>query len=231
MGIIDIVIILLFAFFMIIGFLKGFLKQIFTTFGWIVALIAATLLSKPAGNIVFNTSVGVELNSKVFEWIASKGDMFTVSIPELTPEHLNSALSNLGIPSFLHEMVFKMIDLSSYDNVCLANVIAPKIVVALLSCICFVLIFLVVFIFVKILAKLSSKIVRGSALGFFDGILGAAWSGVKVAIFVSLVMLGLSFVSTLPFGQEINSWVTNDMRLLDDSFGIAKIFYEHNPLV
>ena len=83
----------------------------------------------------------------------------------------------------------------------------------------------------KILAKLSSKIVRGSALGFFDGLLGAAWSGVKVAIFVSLVMLGLSFVSTLPFGQEINSWVTNDMRLLDDSFGIAKIFYEHNPLV
>ena len=83
MGIIDIVIIVLFLFFMIIGFLKGFLKQIFSTFGWIVALIAATLLSKPAGNIIHSTSAGINLNSMVFEWIASKGETFTQPISEI----------------------------------------------------------------------------------------------------------------------------------------------------
>ena len=185
MGIIDVIIIVLFAFFMVIGFLKGFLKQIFTTFGWIVALIAATLLSKPAGNIIHSTSIGLNLNSMVFEWIASKGEIFTITISDLASSDLSSALTSLGIPTFLQQILFNMIDLSAYENMCLANVIAPKIVVALLTLSCFILIFLVVFIFAKILAKLSSKIVKGSALGFFDGLLGAAWSGVKVTIFVS----------------------------------------------
>ena len=188
-------------------------------------------MSKPAGNIIHSTSAGINLNSMVFEWIASKGETFTQPISEIASGDLNSTLTNLGIPSFLQNMILNMIDLSEYENMCLANLIAPKAVSILLSCLCFVVIFLIVLIISKILAKLSSKIVKGSALGFFDGLLGALWSGVKVAVFVSLVMLGLSFVSTLSFGQGINSWITNDMRLMDESFGIAKIFYEHNPLL
>ena len=231
MGIIDIVILSLFLVFMIIGYIKGFLKQLFLTFGWIVALVTATLLSKPAGNIMLGTSIGTKFTSTIFEWIASKGEIFTTVIPEFSSEHMSSALTNLDIPTFLHEFIIKMVDLSSYHNMSLADVIAPKIVTAILCSASFALIFIIVLIIVKVLAKLSSKIVKGSALGFFDGLLGAAWGGVKVTIFVSLVMLGLSFLSTLPYGQEINTWLANDMRLMDDSFGIGKIFFEHNPLL
>lgn len=231
MGILDSVIVLSFLVFIIIGFIKGFIKQVFSTLGWIIALAAASLLSKPAGNMLFQTNVGIGINGAVYNWISSKGEFFTTSIPQLTADHLGEALTKLGVPSFLHGAVSNMIDVSAYQDICIAEIVSPKIAQFALVSVSFILIYLVVFIIAKIIASLAKKIVRGSALGFFDGLLGAAWSAVKVAFFVSLGMLLLSLVTTMPFGASVSEWITNDMKLLEEGFGIAKYFYEYNPII
>lgn len=230
MGIIDCIVLFLFLVFMIIGFFKGFLKQVFSTLGWIIALIAATLLSKPIGNALFQTNLGIGLNGSIYNWIVSKGELFSTPVPQLTSEYLNDALSNLGIPSFLHSVVIKMIDVNAYQDMSIAEIISPKLASFFLIAISYVVVYLIVFLFAKLLASLAKKIVRGSALGLFDGILGALWCGVKVGIFVSLAMLLLSFITTMPFGGPITEWLNKDMKLLEEGFGIAKFFYEFNPI-
>ena len=230
MGIIDTIIILLFIVFMIVGFFKGFLKQVFSTFGWIIALVAATLLSKPVGNYLFGTNIGIGINGFIYNWMSNKGELFTTPIPQLTTEYLNSALSDLGIPSFLHDFVNKMIDVSAFQDMSLAEIVSPKLASFFLVAISYIVIYLVIFLISKLLACIAKKIVRGSALGFIDGLLGAALSAVKVAIFISLAMLLLSFITTTPFGEPVLNWINNDMKLLEEEFGIARYFYEYNPI-
>ena len=230
MGIIDTIITFLFLIFIIIGFFKGFLKQVFSTLGWIIALASASLLSKPVGNYIFGTNFGIGINGFIYNWMTSKNAIFSEEIPQLTNEYLNDALTKLGIPSFLHDLINNMIDVSAYQDMNLAEIVSPKLTSFFLVSISFIGIYLIVFIFSKIMANVAKKIVRGSALGFIDGLLGAAWSAVKVGIFVSIVMLLLSFVTTMPFGETVLEWINNDMRLADESFGIAKYFYEFNPI-
>lgn len=231
MGIIDTAILLLFLIFMIVGFFKGFLKQVFSTLAWIIALVAATLLSKPVGNSLVGTNIGINFISMITEWISGKGEVFSTPISELSLETLTSSLSQLGIPAFIQKELVNMIDLSSFQNISIAELIGPKIVNVLFIMLAFIIIYLIVFIIIKILGKLSSRIVRGSALGILDGTLGALWCGIKVAIFVSLAMLLLSFITTTPFGEPINQWITNDLRLNEQTFGIGKFFYENNPIM
>lgn len=230
MGIIDGVILLLFLVFMIIGFFKGFLKQVFSTLGWIIALIAATLLSKPIGNALFQTNLGIGINGSIYNWISSRGELFTTPVPQLTDQYLNEALSDLGVPTIINNLILKVVDFSAYQDMSIAEIVSPKLASFLFISISFVVVYLVVFLFSKLMAAIAKKIVRGSALGFFDGLLGAAWCGVKVSIFVSLAMLLLSFVTTLPFGAPVAEWISNDMRLVEEGFGIAKFFYEFNPI-
>jgi len=231
MGIIDTIFLLLFIVFMLIGFFKGFLKQVFSTLAWVIALVAATIFSKPVGIGLSGTNIGLHFNANLIEWIASKGEIFSKPMNELTSEYVNTALSNLGIPKFLQEFLLNMIDFTKCENVSIAEIIGPKILNMFLIIISFVVIYLIVFLIVKLLGKLSGRIVRGSALGVVDGALGALWCGVKVTIFVSLFMLLLSAISTMPFGVSINEWITTDMKLAEEGFGIGKFFYEYNPII
>lgn len=231
MGVIDTIILLLFLVFIIVGFLKGFIKQLFSNLGWIISLAAAFIFSKPIGVAVISTNIGTNLNNAIYEWLANKGPTFSTPVPEVTPEHIGLALDELGIPSVLHSMILKMIDLSGYSNVNISEIAAPKLALTLLIIAAFIIVYIIVFVIAKVLAKISCNIVKSSALGFFDGLLGATWSCVKVAIFVSLIMLGLSFVVSIPVSEEFNTWIMNDMRLADESFGVAKYFYNYNPLL
>ena len=108
---------------------------------------------------------------------------------------------------------------------------SPKIADFLLTIISYILIYLIVFIVLKIIGKIFSHVVRSSALGIIDGMLGAIWGAIKATIIVSLVLLGISFIVTTPIGASINEWITEDMGLLKEEFGIAKFLYQNNPLL
>ncbi len=231
MGIIDTVILLMFILFIIIGFIRGFFKQVLSSLAWIIAMIAACSLYIPASSLLMDTGIGSSLSNTIYDWIAGNGELFTTPVASMTEEYLTEVLSELGIPNVLHNIIIGLIDFSDFQNISIAEYLGPKITSILLMVISFIIIYLLVFIITKILAKLFGNIVRGSALGFIDGTLGAIWGAVKVTILVSLFMLGLSFIVTMPFGDTINEWITNDMKLAEEGFGIAKFFYENNPIL
>ena len=231
MGIIDVVIVLLFIALMVIGFLRGFLKQVLSSLSWVIALVAASLLCKAIGNVLFETGIGNNLNLTINYWIASKGEIFSTPLPELTSEYLVEVLNNLRIPTFVHESLIGMIDFSGFKNMTIAEFISPKITILLLTIVSYIVVFLIVFITLKVLAIIFSKIVKSSALSLLDGILGLVWGAIQATIIVSLVMLGLSFIITLPSCEQINEWVTQDLVIAKSGLRVAKFFFDNNPLL
>lgn len=231
MGIIDTVILLLFLIVIIVGFFRGFIKQVLSSLAWLIATIAAVLLCTAVSEAVMNMKIGLSLNNSIYDFIASKGEGFTTVISSMNEEGLSAALTQIGIPDILHSFILNNIDLSTFSDMSIASFISPKISSVLLTIIAFIIIYLFVFIIIKVIAKLFGNIVRGSALGFVDGVLGAIWGSVKICILISILMLALSFVVTMPFGESINEWIITDMKLNEEGFGIAKFFYENNLIL
>lgn len=231
MGVIDIIILVMFLAAIVFGYFRGFIKQVLSSLAWVIALIAAIFLCKSVSGFIFETSLGFKLNDVISGWISDKGEIFTKVIPSLTDEYFVQVLTEMKIPSILHDFLIGLVDVSEFQNTSIADFVSPKITSFILLVGSFIAIFVVLFILIKILSKIFGDAVRGSALGVVDGVLGAIWGCVKVLILVSTIMLALSFIVSLPFGEAINEWITNDMRLTEEGFGIAKFFYEKNPIL
>lgn len=231
MGILDIVIIAFLLIFIIIGFVKGFIKQALKAVSGIAAFIAALALCKKVGVILFETSIGTKMLEYFNNFFSSKGEIFTTSGEALTDELITQGLTEAGIPSFLHKIILGSIDVSSFTDITLGQYLATMITNAILVVVSYLAIYLVVFLVIRLIGKLIGGAVRGSALGFIDGFFGAMWCAVKATFILSCLFLVLSFVVTLPFGESINTWITNDMKLTEEGFGIAKFLYQNNPIL
>lgn len=95
--------------------------------------------------------------------------------------------------------------------------------------IAYISVFLIVFIMIKLIGRAMSKSAKKSVLGIFDRLLGGAWGLAKGLIIISLLLLLMRTVITLPFiGEPILAFITEDMQLESEGFGIAKYLYENN---
>lgn len=231
MGVFDIIIIALFLILTIIGFTKGFTKQVLSSFAWLIALIASSLLCKYFAELMMNSSFGFSLTDKLSNWISSKGEIFSINFDSLTEETMIEALKELDIPSIFHPFLIDHFDYSQIQNTTLSEFIAPKLTYYILLAIAYIFIYFVVFLMVKLLSKILGDVMRKGALGFIDGILGAIWGFAKATIIVSIIMLVVSLIMTLPIGDEVSSWLINDIGLNKDTFTISKFVYENNPIV
>lgn len=231
MGILDIVVIAFLLIFFIVGFIKGFVKQVVKAASGIIAFIVALVFCKKLGAFIFETSLGSRIAEYFYDFLSTKGEIFTTKGVALTDELISEGLTQAGIPSFLHKLIIGSIDVSSFTDISLGEYLAVMITNAILVAVSYLLIYLVVFLVVRLIGKLIGGAVRGSALGFIDGFFGAAWCLIKATFILSCLFLILSFVVTLPFGESINTWITNDMKLTEEGFGVAKFLYQNNPIL
>lgn len=235
MGIIDIVVIAILVISLIFGFIKGFMKQIVKAASGIIAFLLATAFCKKLGVLLFDSSIGNQVLEYLNSYFASKGELFTTNIETLSKELLETGLTKAGIPNILHGTIINSIGESGVINfsseMTLGMYFSTIITNALSVVVAFILIYLVVLILVRIIGRIIAGVVRGTAIGVIDSCLGGCWAIVKSVFIISLIFLILSFVLTFPFAESINTWVTNDMKLADESFGIAKFLYQNNPIL
>jgi uncharacterized membrane protein required for colicin V production len=230
MGTIDLIIIGIIGLFLIIGIAKGFMKQILSAANWLLSLIGSFLLLKPVSALVAKTAVKTTINTKVGDWIASKGALFSTTITSSqASEQLTGAISELGLPEFIAKAIVGGLDLSSVEGSTLAEVLAPTIGNIILTVLTFLALFLVLAIVLKIIFHLLNKVFDKGVLGVVNRILGAVLGLVKGVVLVSLAMLLVSALSGLI--QPLNSFLTTDLKLGTEGFGIGKYFYENNPIL
>lgn len=228
MGKIELVILIFEGLFTLFGLFKGFVKQLMSAAGWLVSLVGAFLLTEKASVILKGSSLGDKIVAKITDWIAG---FPTFNIPfdaGNATEQLSTAISEMGLPKFIADIIAKGVDFSSVPtSFTLAEVLSPSISSVIITIVTFIGLFVVIFILFKILGHFLNKLFSGKVLGFVNKILGAALGLVKATLIVCVLMLLLSTLSGMI--PAVNDFVVADLS--QNGLGIAKYLYESNPLV
>lgn len=232
MGKIDIIILIILGVFALIGFAKGFIRQVLSFANLLVAIILAFVTVKPVSVFLPDTKLAPFIHEKVVEFLASKGEIFTTPIPnDATNETLVPILDQLGLPGFIDKILLNLItiDETAY-GLTFSEVLAQKIVPTLLIVISFIALVLVIFIVMKILIHFIDSFVKKSkAVSGINKLLGLALGFAKAIVIVSLLMLALSALGGL--FPAINEFMIADMKIGIEGYGIGKFIYEKNPVL
>lgn len=231
MGKIDIAIYIILVLMVLFGYTKGFFKQVLSTANWLVSLILSFLFVKPFSKLMMRTPLQGTINSKIGDWISSKGGVFDIPYePANGNEQIADAISNgLKLPKFIADAIAKGINFDVPDGTTLKDILVPSIGSIIMTIISFIILFIMLLLIIKLIVNLLNIIFDRGLLGFFNKILGAALGLVKSIIFISLAMLLLStLASVIP---SINDFVVSDLKLNESGFRIGKFFYENNILI
>ena len=234
MGICDIVIIALLVLSGIIGFVKGFFKRLAGFLAFVGAIIVAFLLYKAVVNILSNTGLYSMIDEKLLDWFASKSEAFSTTMGELGEEGIQTAIGSLGIPAFIRNFLLKDLGtiIENNPDVTLGTYLATLLTNFALIAISFLIIFILALIILRIVFGFFKKLSESKTIGTLDRILGLAWGLVRTLITICLIMSFLSFIVSVPgIGDKINEFITSDMKLEEEGFGLAKYFYLQNPLM
>lgn len=233
-GIIDIIIIGLSGLLILIGLAKGFAKQIMSFASGIVGLIAAALLVSPVSGMLINSSIYDGVADRINTFLLDKDPLFAELIVESTASsQVSSAMGGLGIPGFIADLISRVI--ANNPEAAAGSTIASflslafgRIVIVVAT---FILLLIVITILLKLITRLIDKIFNFGFMGIFNRLLGALLGAIKALIIISVVLFGLSFAMTVPFiANLIGDFLTSDMGLNEEGFGVAKFLYENNPI-
>ena len=145
MGKIDIIILIILGVFALIGFAKGFIRQVLSFANLLVAIILAFVTVKPVSVFLSDTKLAPFIHEKVVEFLASKGEIFTTPIPnDATNETLVPILDQLGLPGFIDKILLNLITIDETAYGLTFSSISPKIVPTLLIVISFIALVLVI---------------------------------------------------------------------------------------
>jgi uncharacterized membrane protein required for colicin V production len=230
MGKIDIAIYLLILVLVIIGFARGFFKQVLSTANWLVSLILAIVLVKPFSGLMQKTALQGTINNTIETWISSKDILNIAYDPSSGNAQISEAISEvLKLPKFIADIIAKGINFDVPAGTTLAQVITPSIGVIVMTVISFLILFIGLIIILQIIIRFLNVVFDRGILGIFNKILGAVLGLAKGFIIVCLAMLLVSILSgVIP---SLNEFLINDLKLGQEGFSIGKYFYENNPLV
>lgn len=231
-GIIDIVIVVIVLFFFLKGVLKGFINLILTTFQGIISFVVAYALCRPFSAIT-KEFMYQPIYDKLFNWMATKGELFTTIIPNdplLKEQVIKHGLSELNIPTIFQGKFVELI--SGIENQTLGDAISIYLTDLLVVVIAFIMLLIIVRLALLILRKIFGEITKRSTIGAIDRFLGAIAGLVMGIVIVGIITSGITFMISSNIIPSAAEWLISDMHLNDDSVVcISKIVYNNNPII
>lgn len=229
----DIIIYLFLLLFIIIGFAKGFMKMLVGLLKTFAAIGAAYFLCKPFASFLEKTKINAAIYQKILTVFSEKSEIFNTTIDvENFSGQLDSALAELNIPSFLNNLIFGGIDVSTLPaDATLGSVVATSLTSAALVVIAFFVIFIVVSILVLFIGKLFISMVENGGFRLFDRLLGLIVSGSMGVVLILGIFIIINLIGIL--APDVNSWLQNQIYYEGynpEAFSIARVLYENNPL-
>lgn len=226
--ILDGIIIILFSITLIIGFKIGFLRSIIKIASSLCGLIFALVFFGSFANQLvqwgWQEPIAENIYNNVLESEALQ-DLNTNS-----EEALSNLMSELGLPNFISNILTSAIA-DKIDAEDIALTVSDIISSLAINFLAFVLLLFgttILFFALKIVINM----LRSSTLfKLADGILGIAWSAIiyifalYIAFFILSLILQISSIN-----DAIGPFLTSQMHLDEDTYSIAKYFYEENVI-
>lgn len=196
--ILDALVIIVIAVFVIIGFLKGAAKTVISVIGTLVTSAFSMFLANPIAEYIYRTAIKASLIEKVEGAIKNSqvGDTVTLidSILDTLPGFVNNSLFNFGISTK------ELTGAASKGAEAIETLLAP-IVVSFMSIIVALILFTVFMIVVKIIIRVICSAIDSSALSVPNRFLGALIGLIEGFVIVFLAMFILRLC--IPHIEEV----------------------------
>ncbi len=216
-ALIDLIFFGLLLIFAIIGYVKGFLKQIFSILGSLAAIVLSVLLCKHLAGFIYDKVPFIKnpVSNMVESLFGLEGIVTSGS-----KEQILLTLSTTKIPTFLHSIVANSI-IESAGELKLTAVLTEWALVA----ISFVAIFIVSLILFSFIKKIFKSLTKIKAVGYIDRVLGLIFMALKLTFFALVLVTILSvfidmnnlLTPAIESGERIDSYfniiVTKIMNL------------------
>jgi hypothetical protein len=227
--ILDIILILLFLIVVYAGYKAGFLTTFLKMASGISGIIIALCLTQPVTNLAVNNGWNDSLENKIYNNVISSEAFDAYIEGGKGVEGLNNLLKELGVPGFVSEFVAEGI-VDSFNPQEIAQSISEGIgyIVTLVVVFFALLIFSSLFFSIlKIFVKSFRKAV--GLVRIADGVLGIAFYSLMLVVVLYIVFFVLALImKNASLDSEFFIFISDQLHLEDDKFGIAKYFYENN---
>ena len=227
-GIIDIVMVVLFLIFAIVGYKKGFATKIISLLSFIIVVILAFLF---AGQLAKQFQSWNIMYPGIYNNIFTNAE---AKISSIEGDSVNAKVATLlGWPQFMADLVVKGLGgeaIASMSNAELAAAVAEKVTMWIMNVICFFIIVIGVFIILGIVKAIITGLKKNAGFRIIDGIFGIVLYEVILAAIVCVIFFVLNFAYYDNWNEGLTNWLKVDMQLDNDSFRVSKVIFEGNFL-
>lgn len=196
--ILDALVIIVIAVFVIIGFLKGAVKSVVSAVGTFAASAFSLFLSNPIAQYIYRTAIKSSLTEKFEEAIKTSQAGVSGNLVERTldtlPDFVKDSMFNFGISTK------ELSGAISKGAEAIETLLAP-IVISFISVIVACVLFTVILVIIKIISKIVCSAIDSSVLSFPNKFLGALIGLVEgfVIVFIAMFILRLC----IPHMEEV----------------------------
>ncbi len=215
--IIDLVfigIILIFAF---IGLSRGFIKEIVSLIGVILALVVSFYLSRIFADFIFETFVKDTVVEKISETIVSTAENSVNGVVDVIPEYIVSAAKSMGfdITSSVNNNIASDIESTATSvSTSIVEDVAGPLISGLISVVLFIILFIILKILIGLISKALNLVAKLPVIKSANKLLGFSVGLIRGVLTVVICC----YVLTILVNTNDNGLfgITNDR--LDSSF-------------
>lgn len=216
----------------VVGYMRGFFNILLGFLKSLSSFVISFFLAKPFGNALFKLGLGNVISDKLETRVFTGKEIFETFISNDNKDIvIKNALSNLNIPSFLHNMITRIGNslignvegqtVGHFISMSLSNMCCIVIAFAILM-LCSSLIFL-------LLRKFFKQITKVRFIRRVNRLFGLIVNTCFVLLIISLVFFGIAAITTVM--PSFNEKVIELFGLNSNKFSIARWLYENNLIV
>lgn len=224
----------------IIGCKKGLLKRITGFLAWVGSVTLTSILHQPVLEFLLDSNNSININSvltnfndKISTWFIEKSPIFAESLVGKNESIIKSALSEAGIPGFLHSHFIDGLNeaINSGVDYTLASYFANIVSAFICSIIVYLALFLLIFLVLRLIAHFIDKLRDVFAISLIDGVLGGLFSVLKFAFVVCLIFLILSMIGGTNADSNFYQFISSYLGFDTEGTGICEYIYFENPIL
>lgn len=185
--IIDIAIILFVFIFAIIGIKRGFIKEIISLVGVVIAIVLSFWLAEISSEFIYDRFIKESVGAKITETICETADNSLASVAENIPESLQSAakLLKIDLTTLLGSSVSDNIEstAATVSNNLMIRVVEP-LCIKIILVISFIILFIILTFLINLTAKALNIVAKLPILKSFNRFLGCVVGALRGAVII-----------------------------------------------
>lgn len=218
----DLVIIVIFLIFLIIGIYKGFMSSVLSNFSFSINALLSCFLCKPFASLYNWFGVGGAISSSYRERLLASSAEFGTNLLEIEQAELSKFVRetiNSGNMSGFEKFMFKnfinkkslydTLHSSSHTSRSLCDIISETYSTFFVTIIAFVTSLLVLFVIVLLIRLLINKLRTVGFVKAVDNSLGAVYGLFRGFLTIVVLCIALKLISPLSFMQGAVSYTNN----------------------